>query len=115
MKFSTSREGDIAVITVAGRLSSAVAESFQTRLMAVLDENPKGVVVEVSELEFIASNGLRALILAAKRGHAGGYRVHLCGMRWQIREIFSVSGLLRIFPHHASLAEGLEAIKSPIR
>ena len=109
MKFTATRQGNIAVVTTSGRLSSAVAESFQDQLMAVLDGNPAALVVDFSELTFITSSGLRALIIAAKRGRKDGYLVHICAMTESIHEVFAVSGLLRIFLVHASLDEGLAA------
>jgi len=109
MKIAVSHQGAIAVVTVSGRLSSAVADSFQERLLALLEEKPAAVVMDFAELSFITSSGLRALILAAKRGRHDGYHIHLCGMTENIHEVFEVSGLLRIFLIHPSLEEGLAA------
>ena len=109
MNFSASRQGSIVVVSVSGRLSSAVADSFQDQLMAALDGGTAALVVDFSALSFIASTGLRALIVAAKRGRAEGFHIHLCGMNDSIREVFEVSGLLRIFLVHPTLDEGLAA------
>lgn len=110
MHIAVARQEDIAIVTVSGRLSSAMADQFQDRLMAELDDNPKALVVDFADLRFITSSGLRTLIVAAKRGSSEGYRVHLCGMAQAIHEVFEVSGLLRIFVVHSSLDEAMAAV-----
>ncbi len=111
MKIAVVRQEGAAVVTVSGRLSSAVADQFQEQLMAALDEKPTALVADFSELKFIASAGLRTLIVAAKRARSEGYHVHLCGMAETIHEVFEVSGLLRIFVVHPSLEAGLAAVE----
>ncbi|MDO8607315.1 MAG: STAS domain-containing protein [Phaeospirillum sp.] len=114
MKIAIDRQEGTAVVTVSGRLSSAEADLFQQQLMAGLDDKPTAVVVDFSELKFITSAGLRVLILAAKRARSDGYYIYLCGMIATIREVFEVSGLLRIFIVHPSLEAGLAAVKQDV-
>ncbi len=111
MHIAVTRQEDIAIVTVSGRLSSAMADQFQDRLMAELDDNPKALVVDFADLRFITSSGLRTLIVAAKRGSTDGYRVHLCGMAQAIHEVFEVSGLLRIFVIHPSLDAAMATVE----
>jgi anti-anti-sigma factor len=112
MKIDVVRQEGTVIVTVSGRLSSAVADQFQDRLMAELDDKPTALVMDFAELKFITSAGLRTLIVAAKQARSDGYHVHLCGMTDSIREVFDVSGLLRIFIVHPSLAAGLAAAQN---
>jgi anti-anti-sigma factor len=114
MKLAIARQGGTVIVTVSGRLSSAVADQFQDQLMAELDRTPAALVVDFSDLRFITSTGLRTLIVAAKRAHGEGYRIHLCGMSETIFEVFEVSGLLRIFTVHPSLEAGLAAVDATV-
>ena len=109
MKVEITRHGAIAAMTIDGRLSSAVADAFEDRLRGVLDDGAAQVVIDMSALTFISSSGLRALIVAAKRLSEGGGRIHLFGLGAPIREVFEVSGLLRIFPVHATRDEAMGA------
>lgn len=110
MNIAVVRQAGAVIVTVSGRLSSAGADQFQEQLMAGLHDKPKALLVDFSGLKFITSAGLRALIIAAKWGSADGYHVHLCGMTETIREVFEVSGLLRIFKVHPSVDVGLAAL-----
>lgn len=111
MEIAIARQDGAVIVTVSGRLSSAVADLFQERLMAELDDKPTALVMDFSGLRFITSTGLRALIVAAKRARSDGYLIHLCGMAEAIREVFEVSGLLRIFVDHPSLEAGMTAME----
>lgn len=110
MKIAVARQEGIAIVAVSGRLSSAMADEFQDRLMAELDDTPRALVVDFAELRFITSSGLRSLIVAAKRANTDGFKIHLCGMADAIHEVFEVSGLLRIFSVHACLEQAMAAV-----
>ena len=47
--------------------------------------------------------------LMAKRLKQAGGTLHLCGMRPSVREVFEVSGLMRILSVHPTYADANEA------
>jgi len=106
MQLAIEKQGSFLRIIVGGRLSSAVADGFQDELMKELDAKPTVVLVDFTRLTFIASTGLRALIVAAKRGQL----IHLCGLNPSVQEVFDVSGLLRLFVVHPTTEEAMTAL-----
>lgn len=109
MDMVITRDGAAAVLTLKGRLSSDVADAFHEKLMGVMDGKPGLLVVDMAELTFITSSGLRGLILAAKRSRGEGTAIRLSGLAENVREVFEVSGLVKVFPIHATKAEALAA------
>ncbi len=112
MKFASEIHGTTLVLTVSGRLSSAVADVFEHQIAQALDHKPLVLLVDFSGLEFITSAGLRILILALKRAKAEGRQIHLCGLSEPVHEVFQVSGLVQIFPIHPGPAEALAALEA---
>ena len=110
MEFTSERSGTTLVLTVSGRLSSAMADAFELQVAQALDTRPAVLVVDCTGLEFITSAGLRILILALKRARGEGRQIHLCGLSEPVREVFEVSGLVQIFPIHPGRAEALAAL-----
>jgi len=112
MEFTSESSGTTLILTVAGRLSSAMADVFEHQVGLALDHKPAVLLVDFAGLEFITSAGLRILILALKRAKAEGRQIHLCGLSEPVHEVFEVSGLVQIFPIHPGRAAALAALET---
>jgi anti-sigma B factor antagonist len=85
------REDDTVV--VAGRLDAARAPEAQKFLDGV-----SGVVtLDCSQLEYISSAGLGALLKTRKRLVAQGGKLRVVGANQHLRDIFQFSGLDEVF------------------
>lgn len=87
------RFGDDGRVVLSGRLDAAVADRAQAFLEAIRDS----AVVDFSDLAYISSAGLGALVGAQKRLTQQGSALTLVGMNPHIRDVFRFSGLDRIF------------------
>jgi hypothetical protein len=77
-----------------------VCNALRDELLAAIDSaKTDNLVLDLSSVEFIGSDGL-LVFLAARRRMAGG-RIVLCGMSENIRGVFCVCGLLSPDPAKA--------------
>jgi anti-anti-sigma factor len=92
---STNSESfaDCRLVSVRGRIDHTNAERFQHSLGAAAREVPQGggLVVDLGQLEFITSAGLRALLLAQRTVGAQGARLVVCGLKGVVREVFRIA------------------------
>lgn len=68
---------DLRRIEITGRLDMVGAGSIASQLVELTAAPKKGVVVDMSGVEFLASIGIRALIASAKAVQARGGRMVL--------------------------------------
>jgi anti-anti-sigma factor len=54
------------------------------------------VLIDFSSLSYISSSGLRLILVAAKRARQVGGRLLLCELSPAVREVFEISGFLKI-------------------
>ena len=67
MNFSFKLDNDVLVVSLVGRLDTDASMSFEKELAVISQENPHGsLVFDASELEYIASSGLRTMLKMAK-------------------------------------------------
>ena len=74
------------------------------------------LVIDLANVTYISSSGLRALLRARRQAQAGGGDVALCDMSARVTEVFDMIGfnnLFRIYPHATDAAVALT--KMPIR
>ena len=73
---------------------------------------PKGIVVDLTECEFIDSSGVRALLLSREAQHPedGDELLAVAASSEQILRILSVMGLDRVIPIRPTVEEAAAAL-----
>lgn len=80
---------------LSGCLDTASVAGFSASLDEVA--SAKSLVIDFTDLEFIASSGLRTLVLVQKQAKAEGRELVLSGMNDVVSEVFEVTGLKEVF------------------
>jgi anti-sigma B factor antagonist len=95
-RFETSQDGDAATVRVFGDVDLLSADELQEAVTAAATPT-HAVVVDMTEVEFIDSSGLNALVRAAAEIRDKGGSVRLGGMSEPVERIISVSGIAPLF------------------
>jgi len=86
------------VVKVSGRVDSSTAPDLEKVLKELMEQGNFRIVVDMSDLKFISSAGLRVLISTAKtcrRWNRGD--VFLAALPKEIQGAFELAGLTRVF------------------
>jgi anti-sigma B factor antagonist len=113
MKLSSRTYADTVVIMPAGRLDHDNCEDFRSGLQPHLEDGARdgrGIVLDLSGLEYISSAGLRCFMLAAREARNQGGRVVLAALRPVVSEIFQISRFNMLFEIHASVRDALASM-----
>jgi anti-anti-sigma factor len=81
------------VLTAAGRVSSLTWRRLETALASATDSPARGVVLDLSGVDYISSAGLRAVESASARLEAAGRRLVVCGVKDAVGVAFDLAGL----------------------
>ncbi len=98
MEISTVQYKRCYLIKPKGRLDSAAAPQFADALNKIMDEGHYRLVIDMSELEFMSSAGLRVLISAqknCKRYNRG--EVYLAALPKNILAALELAGFTELF------------------
>ena len=87
-------EGGETVLAVGGEVDIVSVESFREALLAA--QRAPRVVIDLSDVTFIDSSGINALV-GAWHGVAPGSTLRLVGLRPNVRKVFEITGLLELF------------------
>ena len=93
---SEKTRGKVLVLKPAGRLDSNTIGAAETEMFAYLEKGETRIVLDLSDLEYISSSGLRLVLMMGKRLSFKGGKLALCGLKPHIREVFEISGFISI-------------------
>ena len=94
MRISTSiAENEVAVIEVEGEVDAHTARTLDKALNDLLAQGHIRLALDVSQVGFISSAGLRAVIYAHREALQHGGQVKLFGLNAQVRRVFEMAGL----------------------
>src|SRR5258708_3988520 len=103
---------DVHVVRVSGEVDMSHEEELRRELRAAVAADSKGIVVDLTECEFIDSTGIRALLLSREAQHAEGEaeRLAVAASTEQILRILSVMGIDRVIPIQPTVEEAAAAL-----
>ena len=107
---SEKTRGKVLVLKPAGRLDSNTIGAAETEMFAYLEKGETRIVLDLSDLEYISSSGLRLVLMMGKRLSFKGGKLALCGLKPHIREVFEISGFISILTVVPTRAEAEAAV-----
>ena len=85
------------VATLEGEMDTAAAAEVEKVMEPLYTSDGKDVIIDCTNLEYIASSGLRILISILKGAKSAGSRVVLRGVNDDIKSVFKLTGFDSIF------------------
>ncbi|HKP90650.1 MAG TPA: STAS domain-containing protein [Thermoleophilaceae bacterium] len=105
-----SIDAETHVIELGGEVDLYTAPEFKERLVQVIEDGKKQLVVDLSKATFIDSTTLGVLVGGVKRLRPSGGSLALVCTDQNISKIFEITGLDRVFPIHGSREEALQSV-----
>lgn len=98
------------LVSVTGRMDAVSSPEFEKELGKLIDENNVNFVVNLKELNYISSSGLRTVLITAKKLKGKNGRILLASLQTVVKEIFEISGFSAIIPIYESVEEAIESL-----
>ena len=109
-------DGKVLILGLNGRLDQDNADAFRAALAPHLDKAAKdqlGIVLDLSQLEYVSSVGLRCFMLAVKQTKAHNGRIVVAALQAMVAEIFQISRFNMLLQVFASVGEATAALSLP--
>lgn len=112
MQIEVVNDNGTTIVRPAGdRLDIEVAAHFRSKLLSLIDEGHRQLVVDLKDVSFIDSSGLGALVSALKtlkRSSIAG-DVRLARVQAPVVSLLEVIRLNRVFTSYASVEQAVQS------
>ncbi|MEO9685740.1 MAG: STAS domain-containing protein [Tateyamaria sp.] len=112
MELRSRSEDNLQVVSVLdNRIDAAVAIEFKDAMRASTDEGNDIVILDLSEVHFIDSSGLGAIV-AAMKNMGKSRKLALAGLTPTVEKVFRLTRMDSVFSVFPTLDGALEQLKS---
>jgi anti-anti-sigma factor len=112
MDFDVIDLGDATKVALRGRLDTVGVGQIETRFIASIVPAARHALIDLSDVAFVSSMGIRLLIMTGRSLQAKKARMIVFGAQPLVRDSLDSVSLGSIVPLASSEAEALDLLKS---
>ena len=110
MRLEIRKSGKVTVVkSLENRMDAKVAVDFKTEIGRIVDEGDRWIVFDVSEITFVDSSGLGAIVSSLKMVGKEGDLV-IAGAGETVLSLFKLTRMDRVFHMFATEKEAVDAL-----
>ena len=111
MEIQVVEHGKVQVLACEGRMDAQVSGLLKDRIQELLDKGATQLVMDLQGLEFLDSSGLGALVSCLRRVKEKKGEIKLAGLRPEVRSIFEITRVSRLFHICETVPDAVKAFK----
>ena len=110
MDIPHERADKALILKPGGRIDGQNALDFQSAIDTTIGDSNLAVVLDLSDLDYISSAGLRVILLLTKTLRSRNVQFSMCAISEAVKEVFEISGFGKIIATHASREDALASV-----
>jgi len=103
MEVRVSAHDGVIIVAPQGRMDAVTAASLEKTLQTQIAQGNVRLVVDLSQVEYVSSAGVHALVGAMREARQHGGDVRIAGTRPEVHRVFALSGLTTIAEFFADI------------
>lgn len=101
-------KGDVVLMIIKEeRLDAHNSGELKTRMLGLFEDGKINIAIDLSDVRFVDSSGLGALVSGYKNASARNGNLKLCSLQSQVKSMFELTRLHRVFEIFPTSTEAL--------
>ncbi len=110
LEINVRNDREIPIIELNGEVDAYTSTRFRETMIDLIEKGAASLVVSMDKVEYIDSSGLGALVGGLKRATERQGRIAIVCSNPQVKKVFEITGLERVFPLYAGEDEAVEGL-----
>lgn len=108
MVIAIKDQGDIKIIYIAGQLDTNTSPDAQQQIEQLIDVGSKKILINLEDLSYISSAGLRVLLATVKHLKSSNGILKICCLNEMVQNVFNISEFETILDVFSTEEDGLK-------
>jgi len=109
MQTAHHEEGTVSIVAVTGRVDSSTAPELETALKKLVEAEKTQLVLDLKEVEYMSSAGLRAMVSTLKAVKRVNGDLRVASPSDRVNEVLRLAGLSSIFAIYSTREEAVKS------
>ena len=110
LEISHELVNNVLVIKLIGRLDGITSKKLTEKIHAPEHSASSRIVLDCEGLIYISSEGLRAMLIGAKKTKSQSGALTLCSVNASVNEVMVISGFGTLLGVHSNVEDAIKAI-----
>ena len=103
MEQTDKAQKPIPIMQVSGRLDASTVSILERALLRAFSLGARVIVIDMGEVTYISSSGLRVLLTARRQARERGGDILLCSLSPNVRDVLDMVGFAALFSISSTL------------
>jgi anti-anti-sigma factor len=112
MEIRCQSKSSVTVVSPCGRIDTETSPELENRLLALIQRGDSQIVLNLAEVDYMSSRGLRVLLLASRKCGQSEARFVLAGLNEFTNELLTITGFLPHFEVFGRVDDAVMAMTS---
>ena len=112
MAMTLAEQGGVVQISLSGRMDLLGVEDIGAPFTETIGTRGALVAVDLSQVDFLASVGLRLLFANARTLQEHGGKMALAGAQEAVKSVLDASGVPQVIPHYPTLTAACDGLRN---
>jgi len=105
----------ISVLRVKGRIDAITSPELEKAVIEALNEKASGLIVNLADVDYMSSAGIRVLVLGSKTAISGSGLFYICSLQDSVRKVLEIVGFLPLLEVFEDEAAGIESARGKLQ
>ena len=110
MEVVETKHDGICILALRGRLDASSSSKFREKILHIIEDGTRKVILDCENLDYISSAGLRVVLEATKEIKRNEGKIMLCALQDYIKEVFEVAKFDAFLPIGATVEAALKEL-----
>lgn len=97
LQIEAAAQGDGQIVRVRGEVDLRSSPQLRSRLLQIIEQKPKCVVVDLSGVSYMDSSGVGTMVEVKRLIERDGGQIVLSGLQPRVRSVFEITQLDKFF------------------
>ena len=99
----------VSVVDFFGKMNTSTSPEAEKYLSGLVDQGATNILLNLDELDFISSTGLRVILSTGKKLTASGGKLVICSPNITVKDVLDMSGFSTMFSVFETEDDALES------